>query len=117
MRRGRRASAMGLHKRDAEILERFRTLLQTRGVRVKRVIVYGSRARGDNDPDSDLDVLVEVAEADSAVRRAVLDCAWEAGYDDCVVVAPTLFTTEEIERGPESESVFVQSVLREGVAV
>ena len=108
---------MGLHKRDGRIMERFRSLLDARGVRVERVIVYGSRARGDNDPESDLDVLVEVAEAASAVRRAVLDCAWEAGYDDCVVVCPTLFTTEEMERGPESESVFVQRVLREGVAV
>jgi uncharacterized protein len=41
------------------VLARFKTELQALyGTRLKRVLLYGSRARGDHQPDSDYDVLV-----------------------------------------------------------
>ena len=42
---------------------------QLRGDRIERVVLFGSRARGDNRPDSDIDILVEIAPADAAVAR------------------------------------------------
>jgi predicted nucleotidyltransferase len=43
----------------AELLQEIKTRLQAaHGARLKGVVLYGSRARGDAQPDSDYDVLV-----------------------------------------------------------
>lgn len=48
-----------MNKNDAlETLKRSETALRARGVR--RAAVFGSVARGDNRPDSDIDIMVEI---------------------------------------------------------
>jgi predicted nucleotidyltransferase len=48
------------------ILKRFRTALdETYGDRIDRVVLFGSRARGDARPDSDYDVAVFLRNMDS----------------------------------------------------
>jgi predicted nucleotidyltransferase len=45
--------------RDNSILAKFRTALtEMYGERVERVVLFGSRARGDAQPDSDYDVAI-----------------------------------------------------------
>jgi predicted nucleotidyltransferase len=41
-----------------EILRRFEPALRARGVR--RAALFGSVARGDNRPDSDIDIMIEI---------------------------------------------------------
>lgn len=50
-------------KTDRELVERFKQLMLGCGVPVYKTFVFGSRARGDPDPDSELDVLVARGEA------------------------------------------------------
>ena len=46
-------------KNSDPILSQFRSALdQLYGARIERVVLYGSRARGDGQPDSDYDVAV-----------------------------------------------------------
>jgi predicted nucleotidyltransferase len=95
----------------AAFLAKLRTVLPA-----AQVVVFGSRARGDAHPDSDLDLLVVVDCVDPSVRRAVNEAAWEVGFPD-VVVAPVVVTREAIEAGPLRHSTFIQTVLLEGVAL
>jgi len=47
---------------------------------VERVILFGSKARGDDEPDSDIDLLViTTPELDRQVEDAMQDAAWETG--------------------------------------
>lgn len=97
------------------VLGRFKALLEER-VPLHDLILFGSRARGDPEPESDMDVLVVLGdEADAAAREAVSDCAWEAGFDEGIVVVPMVFTRSEWERGPERHSLLAQSIRAEGV--
>lgn len=101
--------------KDREILHRLKSLLQAK-VKLHQVILFGSRARGDADPDSDMDVLVVLDEPRTReVRDAVSDCAWEAGFDAGVVVASVVFTREEWEDGPEYYSPLAEAVRSEGI--
>jgi predicted nucleotidyltransferase len=102
---------------EKTILEEFKTRLRER-LRVEKVILFGSRARGDADLESDLDVVVVLEDGiDAAAREYVSDCAWEAGFGHGIVVVPVVFTRTEWESGPERQSLFVRAVETEGVPV
>jgi uncharacterized protein len=104
-----------MDEKDRRIAQRFKSLLQEK-VKLHQAIVFGSRARGDSDPESDMDVLVILDEPKTPqVRNAVSDCAWKAGFPEGVLVASVVFTREECDAGPERYSPFVESVRTEGI--
>ena len=97
------------------VLDRFKALLSEH-VKVYKLILFGSRARGDADPDSDLDVLTVLDDCvTDPVRDFVSDCAWEAGYELGIVVVPVVFSRQEWEEGPERFSLLAQAVQAEGI--
>ncbi len=97
------------------VLDRFKALLFER-LPIRSLTLFGSRARGDAEPDSDVDVLVVLdSEADESARDYVSDCAWEAGYGHGIVVVPVVFGREEWENGPERHSLLARAVEVEGV--
>jgi DNA polymerase sigma len=102
---------------EKTILDRFKDLLQRR-LPLHKMILFGSRARGDADPESDMDVLVVVEDsAGDQAQDIVSDCAWEAGFEHGIVVVPVTFTRKEWEEGPERYSLLAIAVNAEGVAV
>jgi predicted nucleotidyltransferase len=102
---------------EKAVLEKFQSLLSKR-VRVNRITLFGSRARGNADPDSDMDVLVILDEPiTTEAREAVSDCAWEAGIDNLVVVVPVVYSRDEWEEGPEQSSLLALAVKKEGIAI
>jgi len=106
-----------MKEREKEVVNSFKQLLSQR-VSLHSIIVFGSRARGDADPDSDMDVLVILSGPNTAkARRHVSDCAWEAGFEYGLVVSPVVVSHERWENGPEQYSLLAQAVEEEGIAV
>jgi len=60
---------------DAE-LEAVTAALAAVEPRTKRLLLFGSRARGDARPDSDVDVLVVMGAADASASRAPAGMWW-----------------------------------------
>ncbi len=102
--------------RDTRIIEEFAGAVRKRFPEA-RVWAFGSRARGDFAEESDLDVCVVVQGLDDAVDAQIVHIAWEVGFEHNAVVCPVVFSSEEFERGPCSQSSIVHSILHEGVAV
>ena len=99
------------------VLDTFKALVARRA-QVHKMILFGSRARGDADPESDMDVVVVLEGAvDGDVKEYVSDCAWEAGFDHGIVVVPVVFGRNEWEHGPERQSLLALAVEAEGVPV
>ncbi len=101
---------------DKEILDRLRMLLSEK-VNLYKLILFGSRARGDADRFSDMDVVVVKGSIDRNIRSFISDCAWEAGFDKGIVIVPVVFSVEEWETEPERSSLLAIAVRREGIAV
>ena len=79
--------------------------------------VFGSRARGDADEYSDMDVFLEVAFLDKKLKQKISDITWEVGFENFVVISILIFTREEIENSPLKSSPIVRNIMEEGVTV
>ena len=102
---------------DRILIERFKRLLIEHGVPLYKTIVFGSRARGDAEPDSDLDVLVLVEHLTPATRRTISHCAWKVGFEAGILIQTVVMTREQVEHGPEQSSLLMLAVKEEGVPV
>jgi len=105
-----------MHATEKTVLDRFKTLLLKR-VRLHKLILFGSRARGNADPYADMDVVVVLDSPSEEEKDYVSNCAWEAGFEHGIVVVPVVFSKNEWENGPERHSLLVQAVSEEGVSL
>jgi len=105
------------NQQDRFVLERFKGLLQERGVPIHHLVLFGSRARGDADAESDYDVLVVAERLDRQIRLTVSRCAWEAGFENCLLIVPVVVTQDEVENSPFRSSLLMQAIRVEGVTL
>ena len=99
---------------EKQILETFANLVH-RKVSLHSVVLFGSRARGDAEPDSDMDVLVIVDDLTEKDEDYISECAWEAGFESGVVVVPVVSFTSRVGNGPERYSLLAEAVKSDGV--
>lgn len=103
---------MALHDRQTA-LEFKRRVAQLAPIRQFRV--FGSRARGDAAPGSDLDVFLVVDHIDAALREKISEIAWEVGFENDVVLSTFVVTVEQLEQGPMGVSPIVVQIEKEGI--
>ena len=99
-------------------LDEYRTaLLEKYADVVRRMVVYGSKARGDAREDSDLDILLLVADEAADQERQLR----RIGYDLAAAtpIAPSImaYTEGEWDTLKELRSAYRASVERDGVTV
>ncbi len=82
-----------------------------------RVYAYGSRVRGNADPGSDLDLLIELREVTRTAKQQILDRAWELSLEEGYVISVILVSQQAFEHGPLSVSAFARNVRREGIEI
>jgi predicted nucleotidyltransferase len=97
----------------SELRSRFEALY---GPRFVRLVLFGSHARGDAEPGSDIDVLVvlegPVVPGEEIARTG--EVASEMSLDNNVVISCTFISADRFER---EESPLMINVRREGVLV
>ena len=99
---------------EKKIIDVFKSLLNKK-FRSTDLILFGSRARGNADPDSDLDVLVIVDDLSPELEDYISESAWEAGFKHGIILMPVVFTRNEWENGPERYSLLADAIKSEGV--
>ena len=101
-----------------DILQRIRDhILAADGRAVRRVILFGSRARGEARPDSDYDVLVLVTGMDAAQRSAFRSKLYRAVEDIGAAVEPWVMSEDEFEESKTVVGGLAYPAWKEGVVL
>jgi predicted nucleotidyltransferase len=79
--------------------------------------VFGSRARGDADTESDMDVFVEVETLTPEVKEQIHETTWAVGFKNFMVISPLVVTRYEVEQTALRSSAIIRNITREGIAV
>jgi len=99
---------------DDPVMKRFRAdLAKAYGERLDRVVLFGSRARGDFRPDSDYDVAVflKTSRGLDPELRTIVDIGVEILFDSGAVINALPFESQAFA----SPSAFMETVRRDGV--
>lgn len=83
--------------------------------RVERIILFGSRVRGDEKPYSDYDVLIVVEERERDLLDAVHDAVMDALLATGRLVSPKVFRRRDFDRFSAISTPFFRNILREGI--
>ena len=84
---------------------------------IKDIIIFGSKARGSSNEDSDLDVLVVIHKGDWETKKSVADPGYMLAIGTEVVPSLIVLTAEEWIYHQDYEAPFWQTIRRDGIPV
>ena len=103
---------------ERQALARFKAALQTLlGDNLLSLRVFGSRVRGEETEESDLDVLVLVKKKDRALCRRIVEESLEVDLAYEINLAPTILSADEYRQNQQYGTPFYRNVESEGVAL
>lgn len=88
------------------------TKILVQNYKPQRVILFGSAARGDDKPESDLDILV-IKNTNKNYFDRVFEAMKYVNTDKSVDMI--VFTPEEFEKAQNEKRVFIKQILKYGV--
>lgn len=94
------------------------SLLSEFGEEVLHFRIFGSHARGDAEPGSDVDIFVCLKTLDKKKRDRVYDLACDAWLaNDFVPLAPLVFSEEHMHWHLDRETGLIMDIMAEGISL
>ena len=79
--------------------------------------VFGSKARGEESPESDINVMIEVENYTPDVEALIDELIFEINLDHDCLISAVIFGSKELHEGPLRESPIYRSISREGIRI
>ncbi len=81
------------------------------------VRLFGSRARGEGDEESDLDVFIVLPRVDWKLEKKIYGLSFDISLKHAVLISPILYSQSDIENPSILISPLYQTVQREGIKI
>jgi len=85
------------------------------GQGIQQTILFGSKARGDSGPDSDIDILIIVDEESWPLRNAISAIAAQVSLEYDVLIGPRVIGQERWQRMGQERFSLYENIMREGI--
>ncbi len=106
----------GLKKKELEAVKEFCTAVKrTLGNELVRLRLFGSKARGKANRDSDIDIAVVVRQRNSKVWDKVMDIAFYTNLKWDVYISPRVIERRSLRDPKWRVTGFVKNLEREGI--
>jgi len=109
---------MALSPDEKSALSNFKAALkQALSGRLVELKLFGSKARGDDQPDSDMDVLVIVASDDWHIRDKVYDVATDMLLQMDICISPKVISKNRFDQLRKEGTSFIHNVSKDAIAI
>ena len=81
------------------------------------VRLFGSRARGEGDEESDLDVFIVLPRVEWELEKKIYGLSFDISLERGVLISPILYSQKDVENPSIIISPLYQTVQREGVKI
>ena len=102
--------------KDFKIARKLRNIL-SHFVGLQDFRIFGSRAKGNSDEYSDMDVFIEVNKLYKELKEKILEEAWKVSLENLIVISVIIFTKNEIQNTPLRSSPLLKNIYRNDVKV
>lgn len=99
------------------VIECFIQGIQKERQKIREIYLFGSRARGDERPDSDYDLLIVTEKKDPILKDKIYDVATDVSLKSRRDLSLKFFSEAEFNRLKAIPSRFIQYVLTEGIKI
>jgi predicted nucleotidyltransferase len=107
-----------LSAKEKAVLKQFKASLeQVLGTQLVELKVFGSKARGDDRPDSDIDVLAIVASDDWHIRDKVYDVATDILLQADVCISPKVISKSRFDQLCKEGTSFIHNVGKDAITI
>jgi predicted nucleotidyltransferase len=108
----------GLTIREQRAVQAFlQRLRDDFGQIVQQTMLFGSKARGDSSPDSDIDILIIVDNESWSLRDAISAIAARSSLEYGVLIVPRVIGRERWQRMAQERFSLYKNVTREGIPI
>ncbi len=92
-------------------------LYRVYGDAIQQAILFGSKARGDSQPESDIDILIVVDDENWAMRDDISLIAAQESLTHNVLLGPRVIGQERWNRMARERFTLYENIAREGLAL
>ena len=109
---------MALSTKEKSALQQFKAgLNQALGPKIIELKLFGSKARGDDRPDSDIDLLVIVTDDDWRICDVVYGIATDILLQTDISISPKVISKNQLELLQKEDTFFLRNISRDAIAV
>jgi len=105
-----------LRENEKRAVEALKSKLRER-FDVRDMRLFGSKARGQAGPDSDVDIMIELEKRSPEIQSEIDDITFEVNLGNDSFITTIVFGHDELQQGPMKESPIYKMIQKEGIPV